>query len=104
MLDWINPSFSQAITINLILAAFIFVVGALLITNLDRAQGHIKIFFALGFLTIITVSIAVFLYNIYCIYLIISAGVDTGKDWALLALYAVFLVSSFGSGITVHKQ
>lgn len=103
MLDWINPSFTQAIIINLILAAFIFVIGALLITNLDRAKGTAKIFFGIGFLIIIAVSISIFLYNIYCIYLIISSGVDTGKDWALLVVYGVFLLSSLGSGITVKR-
>ena len=103
MLDWINPSFPQAISINLILAAFIFVFGALLVTNLDRAQGAVKIFFALGFLTVIVVSLAIFLYNIYCIYLIISSGVDTGKDWALLAVYGIFLLSSLGSGVSMKQ-
>lgn len=103
MLDWINPSFTQAIIINLILAAFIFAIGALLITNLDRAKGASKIFFGIGFLAILVVSISIFLYNIYCVYLIISSGVDTGKDWALLVVYAVFLLSSLGSGITVKR-
>ena len=104
MLDWIDPSFSQAITINLILAAFIVAIGALLITNMDKAKGSVAILFGIAFLIVVAASISMILYNAYCIYLIISAGVDTGKDWATLIIYAIFLISSFGSGITVHKQ
>lgn len=104
MLDWINPSFTQALAVNLILAAFAFVVGALLVTNLDRAKGTVTIFFGLGFLLVLAVSVSIFLYNIYCLYFIISAGVETGKDWALLILYAFFLLTSLGSGISVKKS
>lgn len=103
MLD-INPSITHALLVNIILATFIFAVGALLIVNIDKTKGAFSIFFGIAFLIVAATSISMILYNAYCIYLIISAGVDTGKDWATLIIYAVFLISSFGSGITAHKQ
>ena len=104
MLDWINPSFPQAIALNLTLAGLAFVITALIITNLDHAKGSATLLFGVGFLIALAASTSLLVYNIYCLYLIISTGVETGKDWALIVVYAFFLIAAPSSGITVKKN